>query len=121
MMSEDGERIFEAQIKSYELEEAFEWHKWRKEIPYIQFPSHWHVKIMPPFAAAIIRFGVSLTGEGGCVSVYLDCYGTLGGVAGKPYWEIYPAADGDTERFQMNDIKGLLEAIEKSLRKQNEV
>lgn len=107
--------IFESQLKYYELERDFEWQKWSTKIPAIQFPSHWYVKVIPPFAAAMIRFRVSLDGSSRDVSVYLDCYGTLGGMPDKPYWEIYPAAGGDTERFSLLDVKGLLEAIGKAL------
>jgi hypothetical protein len=117
MISEDRESIFKAQTKSYEIERDFEWHKWNKKIPSLQFPSHWYVKIIPPFAAAMIRFTVSLSENTHAISVYLDCYGTLGGVTGKPYWEIYPAKNGDAARYKMSDVVGLLEGIEKALGK----
>ncbi len=108
--------IFDAQVKFYEVERDFKWQEWMKKIPVIQFPSSWKVQIIPPFGAAMIRFRVVIDDES-YVSVYLDCYGTLGGMSGHPYWEIYPAADGDTERFKMDDIEGLLESIKKSLKK----
>jgi len=105
----------EAQTKYYELERIFEWHKWSAKIPAIQFPPHWRVRIVPPFAAAMIRFRISVEGSKYEISVYLDCHETLGCWDGQPYWEIYPAADGDTARFDMVDVKGLLEAITESL------
>jgi hypothetical protein len=108
--------IFESQLKYYQLERDFEWQKWAMKIPAIQFPSHWHVKIVPPLAAAMIRFRVSLDGKDRDISVYLDCYETLGCWNGEPYWEIYPASNGDTERFDMADIKCLIEGIEKALK-----
>lgn len=100
---------------------VFEWDKWIKEIPYIKFPAHWEVQIIPPFAAAMIRFRVKHP-SGGSISIYLDCHNHLGcggtdsrGNA-RPYWEIYPGKDGDTDRYNMNDIQGLLDGIEGALK-----
>lgn len=107
--------IYETQKKFYEIEIEFEWDKWMKKIPAIKFPSDWYVKIIPPFNGAMIRFRVGLDKNGDTISVYLDCYGCLGGIAGHPYWEIYPAAGGDIARFELTDVKGLLEGIEEAL------
>lgn len=101
----------------------FEWMKWSKEIPYIQFPSHWFVKIIPPFRKAIVRFWIRKDSnlEKQPVSVYLDCYNYLGffDVDEKgnavPYWEIYPSSDGDPARYPMDDIPGLIQGIEEAL------
>ncbi len=91
-----------------------------KDIPYICFPSNWEVKIIYPFAAAFVRFLVRLKDvDMDGVSVYLDVDDSLG-YMGEPYWETYPI-DGETERFVMNDVKGLLECIEKEFeRRKNE-
>jgi len=105
----------EQQRKYYELEQVFEWRKWSKEIPAIKFPPHWNVKIVPPFAAAMIRFWVTLDDMVDGISVYLDCYETLGCWDGQPYWEIHPCSDGDCARYDMTDVKGLLEGIEEAL------
>lgn len=109
---------FEAQKLYYELEQAFEWRKWAREIPAIRFPSHWKVRIIPPFAAAMVRFSVTTDERENQrdISVYLDCYEMLGFWDGQPYWEIYPSADGDTWRYAMNDIDGLIAGIEESLK-----
>lgn len=102
---------------------TFEWQKWSKEIPYLKFPAQWEVKIMPPFAAAIVRFGVK-TCNGDRVSVYLDCYNHLGCFVADdgtplPYWEVYPASNGDTARFAMNDTSGLIAEIERAINAKN--
>lgn len=109
-------------MASEACDEIFEWGKWSQEIPYIQFPAHWKVKIVPPHASAIIRFRVQMLNDpNDCVSVYLDCYNHLGygglDPEGKPipYWEIYPAAGGDTDRFLMHEIEELLIAIEAAI------
>ena len=97
-----------------EYEEQMEHRKWDKEIPYINFPSDWFVKIIPPFAGAVVRFRVK---KGNIdVSVYLDCYDRLGSV-GSPYWEVYPHFD-DTFRCPMNDTESLILAISESLSQQ---
>ena len=77
-----------------------------RTIPSINFPSHWQVQIIPPFRGATVRFMVN-----DIVSVYLDRFDNLG-FMGEPYWEIYPGINEDPERFLMNDVEGLLEAIE---------
>lgn len=86
----------------------------RDIIPAINFPSDWDVKIIPPLGGALIRFLV--VNEGIHVSVYLDADDSLGFV-GSPYWEVYPV-DSDVERFDINDVSGLLSSIAKSIRQQ---
>lgn len=93
---------------SFLMDRVMEWDKWRKEIPELSFPSDWKIKIVPPFAGAVVRFTVEKNDH--WVSVYLDCYDVLGSM-NKPYWEIYPSEDGDTSRFDMNDTEGLLKEI----------
>ena len=94
-------------------EQDYEYDKWRKEIPFMQFPSDWKIKIIPPFGGAVIRFAVEKTKDE-WISVYLDCYGELG-CMNQPYWEVYPAKDGDVERFYLNETDELLKAIQESL------
>jgi len=93
--------------KNLDCAREYEWDKWRGEIPAIKFKSEWEVKVIPPFAGAIVRFVVN------GVSVYLDCYDILG-CFGEPYWEIYPY-EGDTYRCKMNNVDELLEAIQHSI------
>jgi hypothetical protein len=100
---------------SRDYSDAFEYNKWTNEIPEINFPSDWKVRITPPGHGAVIRFRVFK--DKAEVSVYLDCYSILGCVR-SPYWEIYPI-DGDCERFMMNDINGLLDGIKRSIEEQN--
>lgn len=99
---------------SSKMEEAFEWRKWVKEIPYLMFPADWEVKAVPPFAGAIIRYHIK-RGEA-FVSVYLDCYDRLG-FMGEPYWEIHPY-DDDCWRTTIDKTSELLEAIETALQQQ---
>jgi hypothetical protein len=112
----------EQMMASIECEEKFEWRKWMTEIPFINFPSNWSIRIIPPMTAAVVRFRVAeREKEDREISVYLDCYNCLGLFTGsdekpEPYWEIYPAADGDVERYEMKDISGLLAGITESLK-----
>ena len=99
------------------MNKAFEWDKWMREIPAINFPQQYAVRVIPPFGGAIIRFCVK--SGNGSISVYLDAYDQLGCMNNKPYWEIYPAASGDPERFDMDDTAGLLNGIKLSLQRQN--
>lgn len=95
----------------YNYSREMEHEKWRKEIPYLKFPSDYEVQITPPFAGAVVRFCIKK--QDVHVSVYLDCYSQLGAVS-VPYWEIYPH-DNDCFRCEMNDTEGLLKAIEESI------
>jgi len=100
---------FEVSMTHYDYENAFEWIRWMQEIPSINFPKEWAIKIIPPFGNAVVRFRVNED-----ISVYLDCYDALGYV-GVPYWEMYPTKEGDTFRCDMNDIDELLDAISKAI------
>jgi hypothetical protein len=91
----------------HEIETKDEWDRWMREIPEIVFPEGWKIRMRPPMAGAIVRFDCN------GISVYLDCYGRLGAMD-QPYWEIHPSEDGDCERFYMNDIKGLLDGLERA-------
>lgn len=95
----------------YKYDQIMESQKWRNEIPYLQFPIDYKVKIIPPFGGAVVRFLIEKNGKK--VSVYLDCYNKLG-CYGEPYWEIYPHEE-DVFRCDMNDTDSLMKAIEQSL------
>jgi len=91
-----------------DVEKHEEWRRWCEEIPELQFPSSWNVKIIPPFGGAMVRFIINEK-----ISVYLDCYDALG-FMGEPYWEIYPYCD-DTWRCPMNDTDDLIAHIDEAL------
>lgn len=92
----------------WEYSQTMEHSKWVKEIPYLKFPSDWEVQISPPFAGAVVRFRIKSKGKD--ISIYLDCYDTLGCV-GQPYWEIYPH-NNDTYRCYLNETEELLKEIQ---------
>jgi len=89
--------------------------RWMYEVPYLRFPVSWAVQVIPPFGGAVARFCVR-NRSGRVVSVFLDCYEKLG-FFGGPYWEIFPSADGEPERFAMEDVAGLMVGLRRSLRK----
>ena len=93
---------------SRDFDEAFESREWIGKIPVIKFPPQWEVQIIPPFGGALVRFRIN-----DMVSVYLDGYDLLG-IEGEPYWEVYPH-EGDVFRCDMNDVDGLLKAINESI------
>lgn len=91
--------------------------EWVDRLPYIKFPSSWDVKIIPPFAGAMVRFIAARGGR--LVSVYLDVDGSLGfecDADGEftPYWEACPYGD-DVFRCPMADTDALVAAIERQL------
>ncbi len=101
--------------KSIAYDRAFESRKWTEELPFFEFPSHWQVKIIPPFAMAVVRFFIRTKKMPGNqrISVYFDAYNLLGSMP-HPYWEVYPIAE-DTVRFHMNNVKGLIDCINEEL------
>lgn len=93
-----------------------EYRKWAKEMPPIAFPPSWQVYVIPPFGGAAVRF---LVKKGDAqVSVYADFDDSLG-CYGEPYWECRPARDGDTARFDLVDVEGLVAEVRASLAKSN--
>ena len=99
--------------KRLEIEAIEKWESWIDKIPKLHFAEDWDIKIIPPYLGAMVRFVV--TQKDATVSVYLDCNQMLGYADGDPYWEIYPNYDGDTQRFSIEDSKGLLAAISDSI------
>ena len=97
----------------YLIEKENEYHKWTQEIPYINFPSSWLIKAIPPFGGAIIRYNIKHKDYASSVSVYLDCYDELG-IMGQPYWKVYPVED-DCYRCYLPYVDSLLSAINQSL------
>jgi len=89
--------------------------EWISKIPSLQFPNDWVINIVPPFAGALVRFGVSLEGTSDYVSVYLDVYSILGATE-APYWEVYIHDNPNfPSRCAMEDTESLMELIQQAL------
>jgi len=96
-------------IRRSDVEHNENWNKIIPEIPTLKFKQEWDVKIIPPFAGAIIRFMIFKEGVQVC-SVYLDWYDRLG-MCGEPYYELYPF-ENDVKRYSLNETEELLKDIE---------
>lgn len=96
------------------LEQSEGWRSIVNDIPYLNFPKSWQVKMVPPYHGAVCRFHVKHKDKE--ISVYLDWFENLGYYDGKPYWEIYPVK-GDTQRFDLKDTAGIIDAIKKEFRR----
>jgi hypothetical protein len=91
--------------------------RWRDtDIPSLEFPAGWQVKLLPPFGGAKARF-YATNAHGAKISVYFDDCDALGCV-GSPYWEAYPvggnltvADEEDVTRFLAGEEKELIEFI----------
>ena len=85
---------------------------WGARIPALHFEKEWDVKIIPPFAGAIIRFVIDYNGKH--VSVYFDAYSELGWMYDNdeqpiPYFEYY---DGiDTHRYYLDESEQMINDI----------
>jgi len=108
-----SEHRLDRAMVSMKYDEAFETKRWNVELPYLKFPSHWQVKIVPPNTMAVIRFRVKTDKSKDSISIYFDGYNLLGYMNG-PYWEIYPI-DDDTERFYLGEEQEMLRRIEVAL------
>lgn len=96
-------------------DEIQEYKKWAKKIPPLNFPEDWNVQIIPPFGGAVVRFVVTRDDTPGkSISVYLDCYSRLGAMD-RPYWEIYPNHQDDTNRYFMEETDELIYGIDRAL------
>lgn len=117
---------FEISKMRCEIDKKEKWVDWAHKIPYLQFPDLWLVKAVPPFTGALVRYFITSKKLADnnikkFVSVYLDCFQSLG--CAKDYWEIYPY-DDDVCRYDIYDTEGLLggigyclENFEKEIRK----
>lgn len=95
-----------------DLERDEDWGKHGSEAPTFNFPVEWGVKIIPPFAGALMRFTVTVgTAQ---VSIYYDPLCKLG-CMNNPYWEIYPAIGGDAERFLNDQMDAMMDSIQASI------
>ena len=98
-------------------EEYHEYKKWANELPALHFDREWDVKIIPPFAGAIIRFWINHNDKH--VSVYFDGYSELGWMYDEnndkpiPYFEYYDGNETyrsllDESDKMMDDIRNFL-------------
>ena len=99
----------------YKLEEKERWKDWIKKLPSFNFDSDWNVKIIPPFAGALIRFYIEKNGK--TASMYLDVNSRLGFMYDDndeaiPYYEIYT---DDTYRYYLNQVDEMMADIRKYL------
>lgn len=99
-----------------ELEQKEQWDDIRQNMPWLDIPAGWAMKIIPPFGGATARFVVR-NAHGVEISVYADHFSRLG-VMRRPYWEAHgiggPMTEADPDdpiRFDLNDTAGLLDAL----------
>jgi hypothetical protein len=90
------------------------WREWSRKMPKLKFDKDWEVAVIPPFGGAMARFVVYKGDK--YVSVYFDAYSRLGWMYDDdnnpiPYWECYPATNGDAERFLLGQENDLMEEI----------
>ena len=111
----DTEAVNE-KLKRYHVEAEQDWKGEIVRIPWLHFRSNWQVRIIPPFADAVIRFQVILP-SGMLKSVFMDSRNSLGVWWGadknipEPYWEVYPYKN-DVGRCDLADTIMLMEMIQ---------
>jgi hypothetical protein len=105
----------EEKLKRYHIESKQDWKGESVRIPWLHFRGDWQVRIIPPFADAVIRFQVILP-SGTMKSVFMDSRNSLGYFGHtmntpEPYWEVYPYK-GDVGRCDLADTIMLMEMIQ---------
>ena len=95
------------------IRKEYEYKKWMDEIPFVELPEGYLFKPIPNFCGSVVRFLAKKKDSDKTVSIYLDCYDTLG-LVGQPYWEVFPV-DGDTVRFYIDEVDKLSQAIVEAL------
>lgn len=109
-------RSVEAAMIISRYESLQECRGWAVRIPALHFEKEWDVKIIPPFAGALIRFTIDYNGKH--VSVYFDGYSELGYMYDDndnpiPYFEYY---DGeDIHRYYMDESEEMMDDIKNFL------
>jgi len=97
-----------------EYAKEMESYKWALEIPFIRFPMHWQVRILPPFIGAVVRFEVKYKDI--LVRVALDCYGLLEYSELPQCWSI-TSMYSDIQTCAMEDTEELIKLIEQTFNK----
>ena len=105
----------EKKLERYNVEHDQGWRGEIDRIPWLYFRGDWKVRIIPPFADAVVRFQVTLP-SGVMKSIYMDSRNSLGYWGGdintpEPYWEVYPY-QGDVGRCDLADTIMLMEMIQ---------
>lgn len=107
---------FAIRESSYELEQALDYRRWMEELPFMEIPSGFKIKVVPPWHGAVIRFWIQKVGavdNQDCVSVYFDSRNVLGSMS-QPYWEAYPI-DDDCQRYFVGEEEKMMSDIIKEL------
>ena len=89
-----------------QIENTEEWGKFYDTMPFIELPSGYSFRVIPPFNGALMRFKV-LTPSSKEYSIYFDAYDRLG-VYGEPYYELYPYNE---DIYRSTSITDILDAI----------
>lgn len=102
---------FKTRLLCYDIDRKMNYMQWCDELPFIQWPSHYQIKVIPPFGAKIIRFKLKANDTPIELSIYLDAY-NYSGYMPWPYWEIFGGNfEQDVSRCKWDDIEKLKELV----------
>ena len=90
-----------------------------EQIPWLKFPSSWHVLVTGPFKGASVRFLVTLDPQSDkFVSVFADLHGNVHNDESftGPYWETWSSVKKDTHRCKLVRTDMLMEFIAEQLK-----
>ncbi len=101
-------RIEDMRFLLYYLTEKMECRtRWSRELPYIKWPADWEVQFIPSYDT-LLRGRIRLNDK--WAAFYFDGY-AIAGCYGSPYWETYCPIRSECWRYDMDDVKGLLEGF----------
>lgn len=96
--------LLHGSVERWNHEATFRWRNLARRIPEIQL-GNYLIKPLPPYGGMAFRWRVN------GLSIYLDTEGVAG--AQTDYWEVYPVGD-DVARFDIDDVEGLVNCINKN-------
>lgn len=96
------------------------WRELSNKIPFIKFKEHWEVRVMPPWCFALARFNVrdSNKKDSPYCSIYLDILTSMQGMDGC-FWEVCTLDVAEPERFELLDVEGVVDCIDRQLKLAN--
>jgi hypothetical protein len=98
-----------------QMEHAFDYVRWNKAVPFIPFPVHWQIQVVPPVRGTIVTFNVKLDGMRRHIQVLLDGYGLMG-YSPQPIWMVRPDCNESMSALPVDDTEGLIRVVESALK-----
>lgn len=101
---------------SHQLEDALDYGRWMRELPFMEIPAGFKIKVVPPWHGAVVRFWIQKADAVDmekCISVYFDSRNVLGSMD-QPYYEAY-SIDDECQRYFVGEEDKMMADIVREL------